>query len=84
LVSAVTATRKMKKGTTPSRMTFHCHRCCAWASTMVRVDRAPVMRTTVTTDSPIAASYEIIWADARTEPRSGYLEPEDQPASMIP
>ena len=37
LVSAMMAMKKMRKGTTPSRMTFHCQRWPAWASTMVRV-----------------------------------------------
>ena len=29
----------------------------------------------------MAASYEIIWAVARTPPSSGYFEPDDHPAS---
>ena len=56
LVSAMTAMKKMRKGTTPNRMAFHCQRCSAWASTMVRVLREPVIRTTVTTVMPRAAS----------------------------
>jgi len=32
----------------------------------------------------MAASYEIICADARIDPRSGYFEPDDQPASIVP
>ena len=52
----MTATKKMMKGTTPNLMAFHCHRCWACASTMVRVLSDPVMRTTVTTVMPRAAS----------------------------
>src|ERR1700730_15347932 len=48
------------------------------------VCRAPVHNTTVATERPIAASYDTIWADARTEPSRGYLEPDDQPASITP
>ena len=36
------------------------------------------------TAKPSAASYDTIWADARTEPSSGYFEPELQPASITP
>ncbi len=56
LVSAMMAMKKITKGTTPSRMAFHCHRWPAWASTMVRVDRDPVISTTTTTVMPSAAS----------------------------
>src|SRR3954453_12344261 len=33
---------------------------------------------------PNAASYESSCAEARTDPSSGYFEPDDQPASMTP
>ena len=35
---------------------------------------------TGTKDRPMAASYEIICAEARTPPSNGYFEPEDHPA----
>ena len=38
---------------------------------------------TGTRASPSAASYEIICAEARTDPRSGYFDPDDQPARVI-
>src|SRR5580700_915630 len=78
LSSAVIEMRNRKKGTNPSRITFQSQKPWAWLPTMVRVDSERAVRTTATTLSPSAASYEIIWADARTEPSSGYLEPDDQ------
>ena len=44
----------------------------------------PAWSSTATTDRPNAASYDSSWADARTEPSSGYFEPLDQPASITP
>ena len=32
----------------------------------------------------MATSYEITWALERNPPSSGYVEPDDQPASTIP
>src|SRR3954470_534466 len=55
-----------------------------WSSTMVRVDSDPVIKTTAATERPMAASYDTICADARTEPNSGYFEPDAQPANMTP
>src|SRR4051795_9629938 len=51
---------------------------------MKRVDSEPVTSTTAATDRLRAASYETIWADARTAPSSGYFDPDDQPASITP
>ena len=56
LSSAVMAIRNKKKGTKPSRITFQSQKRVAWDSTMARVDSEPVIRTTVTTVSPSAAS----------------------------
>ena len=56
LVSAMMAMKKMMKGTTASRMTFHCQRWTAWASTIARVVSDPVTSTTITTVIPSAAS----------------------------
>ncbi len=44
----------------------------------------PDINSTAARLNPSAASYEIICADARTEPSSGYFDPDAQPASMIP
>ena len=51
---------------------------------MARVESEWLTSTTVTTVMPRAASYEMTWAEARTEPSSGYFEPDDHPASMTP
>src|SRR5262249_880763 len=48
------------------------------------VDIEPAVMNTATMDSPIATSYEIICADDRSPPRSGYVEPDAQPASTTP
>ena len=84
LTSAVIATRKTAKGTMPRRITFQCQIPCAWASTIPVVESVPATRTTVAIASPSAASYEIIWALARTELMSGYLEPDPHPARITP
>ena len=68
LSSAVIATRNMRNGTTPRRMTFQSQKCTAWLSTIALVDRDPTVATVpvtmivVTIVSPSAASYEIICA----------------------
>src|SRR5947208_15638295 len=72
----------MTKGTTPSCHRFHRHGACD--TTMSWVESDPAASTAPATARLIAASYETICADARTEPSSGYFEPDDQPASMIP
>ena len=46
------AMKKITKGTTARRMTFHCQRWPAWASTMARVLSDPVISTTMTTVMP--------------------------------
>ena len=56
----------------------------SWTSTMPEVDSVPAINSTAARLRPSAASYEIICADARTAPSSGYFEPDAQPASMIP
>src|SRR5438270_7851887 len=48
------------------------------------VESEPVARTAVATAMLMAASYEIIWAEALTDPRSGYFDPEAQPARNTP
>src|SRR6476661_4461406 len=50
-----------------------------WPSTICDVDIEPAARNTATNESPIATSYEIIWALERRPPSSGYVEPLDQP-----
>ena len=52
--------------------------------TMARVDSDSVCTRTPTIARPNAASYESSCADARTEPSSGYFEPDDHPASITP
>src|SRR5579871_4449901 len=71
LSSAVEAMKKMKNGTNPSRIRFQCQNAEACEATIPRVERLWDSRITMTTVSPIAASYEIIWADARIDPSSG-------------
>src|SRR5450759_3106964 len=56
LVSATMAMKKITKGMIPSRMAFHCQRWSAWPLTMSRVVSDPVIRTTITTVMPSAAS----------------------------
>ena len=63
---------------------FQWKKLAAWESTIARVDSEWVTMTTMAMVRPMAASYEIICADARIDPRSGYFEPEDQPASIVP
>src|ERR1700687_111723 len=84
LVSAVAAMRKMTKATnvfnqnqrvTKDKPFVQC--CCAAISW---VDSVPAWISTPRMARPKAASYESSCADARTEPSSGYFEPDDQPA----
>src|SRR5580704_7152585 len=82
--SAVMAIMKKMKGKKPSRIRFQFQNPLDWEATMARVDSEPVTRTTMTVVMPSAASYEITCAEARTDPSSGYFEPDDQPASMTP
>src|ERR1700728_4162597 len=82
--SAVMAIMKMTNGTKPSRIRFQFQNPFDCAATMPRVDRVWLTSTTVTTVMPRAASYEMTWDEARTEPSSGYFAPDDQPASMTP
>src|SRR3954452_20396745 len=72
----------MRKGTTPSCQRFQFHTC--WCTQMSRVVNEPVISTTDAMARLMAASYEIIWADARTDPSRGYLEPDDHPARNTP
>src|SRR5437764_677682 len=83
-ISAVAEIRKMMNGTNPSRTRFQCQTAPNWSLTITLVEREPVTSTTAATDRPRAASYDTIWAEARTPPSSGYLEPDDQPASITP
>src|SRR3712207_5286820 len=60
------------------------HHSGRWESTIWAVDMDPAMMNTRTRDRPIASSYEITCAVERTEPSSGYVDPEDQPPRTIP
>ena len=51
-----------------------------WLSTIFDIDIDPEYKITGTNERPIAASYEIIWAEALTPPSNGYFDPEDHPA----
>src|SRR5918999_762523 len=59
------------------------HRLC-WLSTISDVDMEPATMNTLTSDNPIASSYEMTCAVDRTPPSSGYVEPDAQPASTRP
>src|SRR5918912_2635996 len=48
------------------------------------VDMEPAVMNTATTDSPMPTSYEIICADERSPPSSGYVDPDAQPPSTTP
>src|SRR5258708_37628930 len=82
--SAVMAIMKKMNGRKPSRIRFQFQNPFDCAATMARVESEWLTSTTVTTVMPRAASYEMIWAEARTEPSKGDFEPDDQPASMTP
>src|SRR5438552_225962 len=56
----------------------------ACPATIADVDIEPAVMNTATMDSPIATSYEIICADDRSPPSSGYVEPDAHPASTTP
>ena len=55
--------------------------CFAMTSVSVTL---PTTSSTATVLMPSAISYEIIWALARSPPRSEYLLFDDHPASTIP
>src|SRR5947207_6789429 len=85
-VSAVAATRKIAKATnvfnqnqweTNDHALVHC--CCTAISW---VESVPAWISTPRMARPNAASYDRSCADARTDPSSGYFEPDDQPASI--
>src|SRR5262249_29398540 len=87
-VSAVAAIRKIANATN----VFNQNQCvandqalvqCCWA-TMSCVESDPAITSTPRIARPNAASYDRSCADARTEPSSGYFEPDDQPASITP
>ena len=84
LVSAVAAIMKTANGTTPSRMRLRLRMLPPCWVTMSLTASDPVASTTAAVDRPRAASYDTICAEARTEPSSGYFEPDDQPASITP
>src|SRR5262249_3410240 len=52
-------------------------------STMPTSDSVPDLSSTGIVDSPIASSYEIIWAEDRSPPSNAYLLFEAQPPSVI-
>src|SRR6266700_912317 len=83
LVSANAATVKMKYASA-SGNTFHVKSdgdCFAITSVSVTL---PARSSTATVLIPIAISYEIICAEARSPPSSEYLLLDDHPASTIP
>src|SRR5271154_1749010 len=82
--SAVMAIMKKMNGKKPSRIKFQFQKPLDCAATMARVEMEWLTKTTVTTVMPNAASYEMTWAEARTDPRSGYFDPDDHPASITP
>ena len=82
-ISAVAANMKIMNGMTPVDTTCQSAKL-DWCPTMPLVDKVPANKITVAMLRPSAASYETICAEARTDPRSGYLEPLDQPANMMP
>src|SRR6478609_6059264 len=82
LSSAVAARQKITNGRNQVVQRFQPNMLCD--ETMQLVVSVPDTSTTASTASPSAASYDTIWALARTEPSSGYFEPDDQPASMTP
>src|SRR6476469_2857317 len=57
------------------------HDCC---DTMAFVESVPAWISTPRIASENAASYDSSCAVARTDPRSGYVEPDAQPASITP
>src|SRR5882724_10292430 len=87
-VSAVAAMRKITNATnvfSQNQCVANDHafvQCCC--TKMSCVDRDPAWIRTPSTARPKAASYESSCADARTEPSSGYFDPDDQPASITP
>src|SRR4029078_12948163 len=81
--SAVIATMKTTNGMNPVVTMFQ-FPTPSWMSTMPDVDSVPAISSTAARLRPSAASYEIICADARTDPSNGYFEPDDQPASITP
>src|ERR1700733_8677671 len=82
--SAVMAIMKKMNGKIPRRMRFQFQKPSDCEAMMARVESEWLTSTTMTVVMPSAASYEITCAEARTEPSSGYFEPDDQPASMTP
>src|SRR3954452_16972936 len=82
LSSAVDAIRNTMKGTNPVILRFQLNPDCV--STITLVDREPEISRIVATDRPSAASYDTICVVARTDPSSGYFDPDDQPASIPP
>lgn len=91
LSSAVPAMRNTTNGMNPSVATFQLPmsnpsrlKPPVWVFTISLVLSEPLVRNTAASESPSAASYDTICAEARTEPRSGYFEPDDHPASMTP
>ena len=88
-VSAVAAMRKITNGTSAgSQNQSRTNEPHVDPRLLVRrsscVDSVPAWMSTPRMASPNAASYESSCADARTEPSSGYFEPDDQPASITP
>src|SRR6478672_397059 len=87
-VSATAAITKITNDTIATlqyqSVTKECQLVHACALAMPRVLSVPACSSTATTESPNAASYDSSWADARTDPSSGYFEPLDQPASITP
>ena len=79
-VSAIPASTKTTKPTNCGT-TNH---MCAWARPISARLNVPVIRITPTSEIPCASSYEIICAEERSPPRSGYLLFDAQPPSTMP
>src|SRR3954468_20115095 len=88
LVSAVAAMRKITNGTSARSQNQSPANekgpVQLWSATMRCVESDCAWMSTPSTARPNAASYESSCAVERTAPSSGYLEPDDQPASITP
>src|SRR6266511_4596447 len=80
-VSAVPAAKKTSSPTSCGTA-YQIVSCCF--STMSTSESEPAMRTTPSTESASATSYETSWAQVRIEPSRAYFESEAQPPTMKP
>src|SRR5262245_26924646 len=80
----VSATPAMKKMTRPTSCGAAYQTESTWASTIAVSESECAIRTTPSTDSAIANSYETICAHVRIEPSSEYVDSDAQPPTMNP